>query len=249
MPSIQIMELEHMAFELIKNFGVKTGVPPSRIIFFRDGVAESQFDQVCRDEISALKSCCSKLKAGYNPQIIYIICGKRHHVRELLSTFLLSRHAEIFDPGMYPRDERDADKSKNCRAGTVIDSSITHPFYCDFYLMSHAGLLGTSRPTHYTVLLDEAKLGPDQLQAIAYHLAHIYARSTRSVSIASPAYYAHHVCARARTHIGDDDSAASEMGSASGEQLDAIRNQKLTDAQKKLSRGIGSNICESLYFM
>lgn len=77
------MELEAMAFRLIKNFGTKTGQPPKRVIFFRDGVAESQFDRVCRDEISALKSCCNKLKAGCNPHIIYIICGKRHHIRKL----------------------------------------------------------------------------------------------------------------------------------------------------------------------
>lgn len=151
---------------------------------------------------------------------------------------------------MYPSDPKEADRSQNCRAGTVIDNGITHPYYCDFYLMSHGGLLGTSRPTHYTVLLDEAKLGPDQLQAIAYHLAHIYARSTRSVSIASPAYYAHHVCARARTHIGDDDTAVTEMGSASADQLDQIRNQKLQEAQSKLSAGVGrDNIQDSLYFM
>lgn len=58
--------------------------------------------------------------------------------------------------------------------------------------MSHGGLLGTSRPTHYTVLLDENKLPADAIQSLTYHLAYIYPRSTRSVSIASPAYYAHH---------------------------------------------------------
>lgn len=150
---------------------------------------------------------------------------------------------------MYPGNDSQGDKSGNCHAGTVIDNEITHPFYADFYLMSHAGLLGTSRPTHYTVLLDEAKLGPDQLQATAYHLAHIYARSTRSVSIASPAYYAHHVCDRHRKHVGDDDSAMTEVGSASPEQMDQMRNQKLEFAKAKLASGIGSAIKDSLYFM
>jgi eukaryotic translation initiation factor 2C len=150
---------------------------------------------------------------------------------------------------MYPAGDGQADRSGNCHAGTVIDNEITHPYYADFYLMSHAGLLGTSRATHYTVLLDEARLGPDQLQATAFHLAHIYARSTRSVSIAAPAYYAHHVCFRARHHVGDDDSAMSDVGSASAEQMDQLRNQKLDTARAKLSKGIGASLKDSLYFM
>lgn len=226
-----IEDLEEIAFNLIKNFGKKTGIPPARILFFRDGVAESQFDEVCRKEISAIKKACSILKPGYNPSLTYVICGKRHHIR------------------MYPEGEGQGDRSGNCHAGTVIDGDITHPYYADFYLMSHAGLLGTSRPTHYTVLLDEAKLGPDQLQAIAYHLAHIYARSTRSVSIASPAYYAHHVCFRARHHVGDDDQALSDMGSANEEQIDRLRNIKLDSAREKLAKGVGPNLKDSLYFM
>ena len=83
------MDLGEMAFNLIKNYGNKTGTPPQRILFYRDGVADSQFDQVCRDEISALKGCFSKLKKGYNPQVVYIICGKRHHIRKAILVFLI----------------------------------------------------------------------------------------------------------------------------------------------------------------
>jgi eukaryotic translation initiation factor 2C len=237
--------LEEIAFKLIKNFGDKCGKPPQRIMFFRDGVAESQFDQVCREEIGAIKSALGKLKKGYSPPITYIICGKRHHIRKSpdVSHIKIKGSPNVDNSsGMYPQNPNDADRSGNVKAGTVVDREITHPFYADFYLMSHAGLLGTSRPTHYTVLLDESNLGPDQIQATAYYLAHIYARSTRSVSIASPAYYAHHVCFRARHHIGDDDGAASDMGSASPEQLDALRDQKLQFARSQLARGLGDNI-------
>lgn len=78
--------------------------------------------------------------------------------------------------------------SGNCRAGTVIDREISHPTEFDFYLQSHAGLLGTSRPAHYNVLLDENKFAPDSLQQLAFALCHVYARSTRSVSIPAPVY-------------------------------------------------------------
>ena len=45
----------------------------------------------------------------------------------------------------------EGDKSGNCFAGTVVDRDVTHPTDHDFYLQSHAGILGTSRPAHYSV--------------------------------------------------------------------------------------------------
>lgn len=47
-----------MAFELLRNFQKQTGKAPERVIFYRDGVSEGQFDQVARHEIAALKSGC-----------------------------------------------------------------------------------------------------------------------------------------------------------------------------------------------
>ncbi|KAF7295782.1 Argonaute-like protein [Mycena chlorophos] len=51
----------------------------------------------------------------------------------------------------FPTKPQEADKSGNAVAGTVVDTHITHPFINDFYLLSHAGILGTSRPAHYSV--------------------------------------------------------------------------------------------------
>jgi hypothetical protein len=52
----------------------------------------------------------------------------------------------------FPQNERDGDpKTGNCPAGTVVDRDVGHPTEFDFYLQSHGGLLGTSRPAHYSV--------------------------------------------------------------------------------------------------
>jgi eukaryotic translation initiation factor 2C len=154
---------------------------PKRIIFYRDGVSEGQFKQVLDLELPLLKKACAELRI--DPKITIVVVGKRHHVR------------------FFPTNERDGDKSGNCPAGTVVDREIAHPTEFDFYLQSHGGLLGTSRPAHYSVLHDENGFSADALQSLSFALCHVYARSTRSVSIPAPVYYADIVCSRAKNHF------------------------------------------------
>ncbi|XP_071721324.1 protein argonaute 10-like [Rutidosis leptorrhynchoides] len=94
--------------------------------------------------------------------------------------------------------------------GTVVDTKICHPTEFDFYLCSHAGIKGTSRPTHYHVLYDENKFSADGLQMLTNSLCYTYARCTRSVSIVPPAYYAHLAAFRARYYVAAGDLSDSD---------------------------------------
>ncbi|ORY67958.1 Piwi domain-containing protein, partial [Leucosporidium creatinivorum] len=69
-----------------------------------------------------------------------------------------------------------------------VDQQITSAYTFDWYTQSHASLLGTSRSAHYTVLVDDSKFSADTLQQLVYNLCYTYARCTRSVSYATPAY-------------------------------------------------------------
>lgn len=40
----------------------------------------------------------------------------------------------------------------------------------DFFLQAHTALQGTAKPSHYVVILDEMKLGAEELQTITHHL-------------------------------------------------------------------------------
>lgn len=166
-------------------------------MFFRDGVSEGQFAHVVEAEIKAIRSACETLEKGYRPNITFIVVAKRHHAR------------------FFPSDRRDADRTGNCPAGTVVDTDITHPQFYDYYLLSHPGLQGTSRPTHYTILVDENRLSVDDIQGLSYNLCHVYARCTRVVSIVPPVYYAHLVGRRARYHTRIDASGEPTEDSAS----------------------------------
>ncbi|KAG6814787.1 hypothetical protein H0H93_012244, partial [Arthromyces matolae] len=113
----------------------------------------------------------------------------------------------------------DADRSGNCPAGTVVDREIVHPTDHDFYLQSHGGLLGTSRPAHYSVIYDENNFSADGMQVLSFALCHVYARATRSVSIPAPVYYAHIVCSRAKHHYDPSGSLdLSETATITGSQ-------------------------------
>jgi eukaryotic translation initiation factor 2C len=60
----------------------------------------------------------------------------------------------------------------------------------DFFLQAHAGLQGTTRPTHYTVVHDDNELKADVLQGLTHGMAYLFARATKAVSLVPPAYYA-----------------------------------------------------------
>src|SRR5438874_6284162 len=97
-------------------------------------------------------------------------------------------------------DNEYSDRTGNCFPGTVVETTVTHPFEFDFYLQSHPGTQGTTRPTHYYVLYDENNFTPDALETLTYNLCYVYARCTRAVSLVSPLYYAHLACCRVRFH-------------------------------------------------
>lgn len=192
-----IQELSSMIRELLVQFYKSTRFKPNRIIFYRDGVSEGQFSAVLQHELLAVREACMKLEADYKPGITFIVVQKRHHTR----LFCADKKEQI-------------GKSGNIPAGTTVDVGITHPTEFDFYLCSHAGIQGTSRPSHYHVLWDDNHFTADELQCLTYQLCHTYVRCTRSVSIPAPAYYAHLVAFRARYHLVEKEHDSADVHSS-----------------------------------
>ncbi|KAK7314734.1 hypothetical protein VNO77_33262 [Canavalia gladiata] len=187
-----------MIKELLISFRRATGQKPQRIIFYRDGVSEGQFYQVLLFELDAIRKACASLEPNYQPPVTFVVVQKRHHTR----LFASNHH-----------DKSSVDRSGNILPGTVVDSKICHPTEFDFYLCSHAGIQGTSRPAHYHVLWDENNFTADALQTLTNNLCYTYARCTRSVSIVPPAYYAHLAAFRARFYMEPETSDSGSMTS------------------------------------
>jgi eukaryotic translation initiation factor 2C len=178
----EIEQIADMTRELLLHFYNKTGMKPRRLLMFRDGVSDGQFRTVVDHEVKGILEACNLLEAGYQPKVTFVTIQKRHHVR------------------FYPENRRDGDKLGNCVPGTVLDTAITHPTEFDFYLQSHSSLKGTARPGRYHVLFDQNNFSADELQQLTYNLCYLFARSTASVSMATPAYYADILCMRGNFH-------------------------------------------------
>lgn len=163
-----ILEFESMCDDLLREY-TRVNANPKQILFYRDGVSESQFQFSLEKELPALKRACLKLGKDYKPKITLVCVQKRHHMR----MFELSKG-----------------KIYNVLPGTYLDHTITHPYEYDFYLCSHAALKGTARATHYHVLHDEINYSPNELYTITNQLCYCYSRCTKSVSIPPPVYYA-----------------------------------------------------------
>ncbi|CAF4882836.1 unnamed protein product [Rotaria sp. Silwood1] len=158
-------QLDTMVIDLLRVFGESCDYRlPNKIVFYRDGVDEDQYQKVLDDEVKKIKHACRIVYGNQSlPQLIFIVVKKRHNARFFLY---------------------DAKQTMNVQAGTVTDQNIIHPSQFDFYLCSQAAIMGTSRPALYHVLHDD-------IQQLTYWLCHTDMRCTKSVSIPAPAHYAH----------------------------------------------------------
>ncbi|EGN96087.1 hypothetical protein SERLA73DRAFT_185621 [Serpula lacrymans var. lacrymans S7.3] len=222
-----IQDLREMVGRALTVFQTKTTVLPRRMFFYRDGVSEGELHRVINYEINAIGEAISKVYGAARstwPALTFIVVGKRHHIR------------------FFPQPQDAHTFSGNCQAGFVVDSDIVHPVHYDFYLQSHAGIKGTSRPSHYIVLRDDNGLNADALQELSYGLCHAYARATRSVSIPAPVYYADLVCRRAKFHY---DPAWNFEDNVSVHSDDGPSLQSFQDHFSDISRSLEN----SMYFL
>ena len=137
-----IHDLDKMVLSLLETYYQKNGVYPHRIIFYRDGVSEGQFQLVLRHEINKIREACQTINNAYQPAITFIVVQKRHHTRlfaaddrDKVSSLLIliqiiNLNIFVFKKG----------KSENVPPGTVVDKVITSKNMFDFFLCSHSGI-------------------------------------------------------------------------------------------------------------
>ncbi|KAF8008170.1 hypothetical protein BT93_K1988 [Corymbia citriodora subsp. variegata] len=181
----------------------------------RDGVSESQFNQVLNIELEQIAKAYQNLGETNIPKFTVIVAQKNHHTK-------------LFQ----------ANSPENVPPGTVVDSMIVHPRNYDFYMCAQAGMIGTSRPAHYHVLIDEIGFSADGLQNLVHSLSYVYQRSTTAISIVAPIYYAHLAAKQMSQFIKFEDLSETSSGQESTASAPPV---------PELPR-LHDDVCSSMFF-
>jgi len=193
-------------------------VPPSRIMFYRDGVADSQFDKLLQVECPQILEAC-QLEAMPPPKLTVIVVQQRTKARFA------------------------TEDDNQVKAGTVINQDIVGADKKDWYMVSQHGLKGTARPCHYHILHDDLDTNPEILQRLTFDLCHLYARATKIVSRPAPVYYAHRAAFLAQYYKDDyKEENMFEVGSTTS------TGSLGSNASSIQEIALGANIASTVYF-
>lgn len=143
---------------------------PKKIIVYRDGVGDGQFEFVIDHEVNQVKAVLSEIYQANNMlealKMAFIVVTKRINTR-------------VFNG------------PNNPPPGTVVDQVITMPERYDFFLVSQMVNQGTATPTNYNIIYDNCGLSPDRLQVLTHKLCHLYYNWTGTVRVPAVCQYAH----------------------------------------------------------
>jgi eukaryotic translation initiation factor 2C len=163
-------------------YDAHAGKYPDNILYFRDGVADSQYAAVKETELIKIRKAFNEFyvdaekkvkeqqekqqKAGNKSK------GKGKAKEEekkeapqvkITAVICTKRHHTRFYP-IKEADKQTTNGQSNCKPGLLVDGAITHPFYTDLYLQSHNGQKGTAKAAHYFILTNEMGISVDHLQ-------------------------------------------------------------------------------------
>lgn len=158
--------------DCLKHYNKKNKLLPDTIIFYRDGVGDSQCDWVTEIEIPGIFDCFKRFSPDYNPKFCEILVNKRIHQR------FFSFH-------------KDGKSYLNPPSGTWISDTVVSKTNYDFFLCAQNVTQGTTTPTHYTFVYDSLKLPEDKLAALTYYQCFNYFNWTGAIRVPVCAQYAH----------------------------------------------------------
>ncbi|KAL8458016.1 hypothetical protein ACS0TY_035769 [Phlomoides rotata] len=186
--------------ELLLEFHASSGQKkPAQIVIFRNGLSTSQFHEFLNVEMEQIVKASNFLEANWRPKFTVIASQRRHHTK-------------FFD----------ADLGANVSPGTIVDKTICDLQCTNFYMCAHTARIGTSRPTHYHILLDEIGFSSDDLQELIHSLSYVFQRSNRAISEVAPVRYARLAAAQMAQVIKPDkmmNTSECKGGYLPGNQL------------------------------
>ncbi|KAI6233726.1 hypothetical protein M3Y99_00888000 [Aphelenchoides fujianensis] len=196
-----IMKIVETALD---RFTKNRGAPPKRVFLYRNSSSEGSFDFVMRYEIPLVRKVLKETGA----QLVFVVATRLHNI--------------CFTPAQPPADPNAKNSERNLRAGTCVDTTITHPCIPEFFLLGHVGELGTAKVPRYNVLHNEPKVDMEDLQRITFHLCFGHQIVNKPTSLPTPVFVASEMAKRGRNVYNVAVSRLdSSMGSSDFQQLTA----------------------------
>lgn len=185
---------------------------PTSILFYRDGLSESQFAACESEEIQQIREAYKVLGGKIEDmKITFVVVGKRHHTRfyptskdqsyDSLRDVIGADRQPVKDPNNKRQNLKEAYTNGNLKPGLLVDKVVTNASPPNFFLQSHCAIKGTARSAHYHVLLDEMQLWPKDLPMLTLVLCCAFGRATKAVSYVAPTYIADRLCERGRAYL------------------------------------------------
>jgi len=143
---------------------------------YRDGVGDSQRNDVLQKEVSQFYSAIEELynKASKKPFITVVIVNKRINQR-----FFTIQGKSVVNP-----------TSGTLIDSTVVESAENNTEY-DFYLIPQNTTQGCVTPTHFYVAYDNSPLKKDVLEKLTFDLCYYYFNWQGPIKVPAPCMYAH----------------------------------------------------------
>jgi len=169
--------------KVLERFNRNRGYYPKRVFLYLNGMSEGNYIDLLKYVIPIARNTV-QLKC--NASLTVINGTKLHNVRLIPSN--------IASTATMAREQ-------NVNPGTVVDSDIVSPLYDEFYLVSHAGNLGTTRPPRFSIVCNDGKLTRGAIQEITFSLALALQIINKSISLPAPLHIALEMAKRGRLNF------------------------------------------------
>jgi len=203
--------------KVLERFNRNRGYYPKRVFLYLNGMSEGSYTDLLKYVIPIARNTV-QLKCN---AILAVINGtKLHNVRLI--------------PSNIPSTATKA-REQNVNPGTVVDSDIVSPLYDEFYLVSHAGNLGTARPPRFSIVCNDGKLTRGVIQDITFNLALALQIINKSISLPAPLHIALEMAKRGRLNLSTfSQSSGPTMNAQDPRELHERLNDQLPYSDRAL---------------
>ena len=130
------------------------------VIYFRDSVFATQYDNFLKLEIAIFKNLIYKLvehNLNYKINFLFVTFYYSFNINSIQINFIVIVAKKRYYIRFFFEQNIARDKNNNSMSNILIDRDIIESFNYDFYLNFYFAIQDTTRLTYYTIIINEKK--------------------------------------------------------------------------------------------